>query len=86
MRYAVGHGHDPVVQQDEGLGIHVQVRCRFSSWMDGFGCQFSAGRLEYSLLQQLTELVYFLVWIIEWMRMSKWRELSLSSLETCRLN
>ena len=52
----------------------------FSSWMDGFGCQFSAGRLEYSLLWQLTELVYFLVWIIEWMRMSKWMELSLSSL------
>jgi len=25
MRFAVGHGHDPVVQQDEGLGIHVQA-------------------------------------------------------------
>ena len=36
MRYAVGHGHDPVVQQDEGLRIHVQVRFGFSSDLDGW--------------------------------------------------
>lgn len=51
MRYAVGHGHDPVVQQDGGLGIQVQVRFGFSSFqLDG---------LTYSLLWQLTVVGLF---------------------------